>query len=104
VQVVDLGELGPVRCQRCKAYMNCFMRWVDSGKAFVCNFCGCSNPCPEPYFNYLGPDGRRRDAYERAELNAGTYEVKGGGVLGSWQVCGYVAASTQQWSWGMHNV
>lgn len=57
-QVVDLGELGPVRCGRCKAYMNPYMRWTDGGKTFVCNFCGQGNPCPDVYFNYLGPDNR----------------------------------------------
>jgi protein transport protein SEC24 len=55
---VDLGELGPVRCGRCKAYMNPYMRWTDGGKTFVCNFCGQANPCPDVYFNYLGPDNR----------------------------------------------
>lgn len=73
--MVDLGQLGPIRCQRCKAYMNAFMRWQDGGKSFVCNFCNHSNPCPDPYFCYLGPDNRRRDAEERAELSRGTYEV-----------------------------
>jgi protein transport protein SEC24 len=38
--------------------MNPYMRWTDGGKTFVCNFCGHSNPCPDVYFNYLGPDGR----------------------------------------------
>jgi hypothetical protein len=38
--------------------MNPFMRWTDGGKTFVCCFCGASTPCPEHYFNYLGPDGR----------------------------------------------
>lgn len=58
MQVVDLGELGPVRCGRCKAYMNPYMRWTDGGKTFVCNFCGQANPCPGVYFNYTGPDNR----------------------------------------------
>ncbi|KAI8470003.1 MAG: Sec23/Sec24 trunk domain-containing protein [Monoraphidium minutum] len=75
VAVVDLGDLGPIRCSRCKAYINAFVRWTDGGKAFACNFCGGHNPCPEPYFCYLGPDGRRRDADERPELSRGTYEV-----------------------------
>jgi hypothetical protein len=43
-QVVDLGELGPIRCARCKAYINAFVRWTDGGKAFGCNFCGHVNP------------------------------------------------------------
>lgn len=75
VPVVDLGDLGPVRCSRCKAYLNAYARWADGGRAFVCNFCGGATPCPEPYFCYLGPDGRRRDADERPELCRGTYEV-----------------------------
>eukprot|EP00879_Flechtneria_rotunda_P003737 GHRR01003975.1.p1 GENE.GHRR01003975.1~~GHRR01003975.1.p1 ORF type:complete len:914 (+),score=321.96 GHRR01003975.1:246-2744(+) len=75
VVVVDLGELGPVRCARCKGYMNPYMRWTDGGKAFACNFCGHTNSCPDVYFCYLGPDNRRRDMYERAELSCGTYEV-----------------------------
>lgn len=75
VPIVDLGELGPVRCGRCKAYMNPYMRWTDGGKAFVCNFCSHTNACPDQYFSYLGPDNRRRDTYERAELCRGSYEV-----------------------------
>lgn len=37
--VVDLGELGPVRCKRCKAYMNPFMQFIDGGRRFQCVFC-----------------------------------------------------------------
>ncbi|KAG1679938.1 hypothetical protein FOA52_007002 [Chlamydomonas sp. UWO 241] len=74
--VVDMGELvcGPVRCTRCKAYMNPYMRFMSSGKTFVCNFCGTSNATPDHYFCHLGPDGQRRDAYERAELSRGSVE------------------------------
>ena len=32
-------EGGPVRCDRCKAYMNPFMQFVDGGRQFVCNLC-----------------------------------------------------------------
>ena len=59
LQVVDMGELGPVRCARCKAYMNPFMRFMASGRCFTCNFCGHSNTTPEAYFCHLGHDGRR---------------------------------------------
>jgi protein transport protein SEC24 len=75
VPLVDLGPLGPLRCGRCKAYINAFCRWTDGGKSYSCSLCGHANPCPEPYFCYLGPDGRRRDADERAELSRGTYEI-----------------------------
>ncbi len=29
--ITDLGELGPVRCKRCKAYMSPFMQFADNG-------------------------------------------------------------------------
>jgi protein transport protein SEC24 len=49
-QVVDFGEGGPVRCTRCKAYMNAFMAFVDAGRKFRCNICGhlnhtCASAC-----------------------------------------------------------
>lgn len=74
IQVVDMGESGPVRCARCKAYMNPFMLWSSNGKSFTCNFCNHNNPCPDSYFCYIGPDGRRRDVDERPELSKGTVE------------------------------
>lgn len=74
IQVVDFGEMGPVRCKKCKAYMNPFMRFIDGGKQFVCNICGCSNDTPREYFCHLGGDGRRRDWMERPELHRGTVE------------------------------
>jgi protein transport protein SEC24 len=61
-QVVDMGEGGPIRCGRCKAYMNPYVRWASNGKSYTCNFCGCSNQTPDNYFCHIAPDGRRRDA------------------------------------------
>ncbi|KAL1295793.1 hypothetical protein HN51_056629 [Arachis hypogaea] len=74
IQVVDFGESGPVRCSRCKAYINPFMKFVDQGRRFICNLCGFSDETPRDYHCNLGPDGRRRDADERAELCRGTVE------------------------------
>jgi protein transport protein SEC24 len=36
--VTDLGELGPVRCKRCKAYMSPFMQFADNGKFLISIF------------------------------------------------------------------
>merc|ERR1711892_1482276 len=33
--VVNLGDLGPVRCLRCKAYMSPFMTFTDGGLRFL---------------------------------------------------------------------
>uniref|UniRef100_A0A0E0RGN8 Zinc finger Sec23/Sec24-type domain-containing protein n=1 Tax=Oryza rufipogon TaxID=4529 RepID=A0A0E0RGN8_ORYRU len=74
IQLVDFGGMGPIRCSRCKAYINPFMRFIDQGKHFVCNLCGFSNDTPREYLCNLGPDGRRRDADDRPELCRGTVE------------------------------
>lgn len=74
IQLVDFGEMGPIRCSRCKAYINPFMRFVDQGKNFICNLCGFSNDTPREYLCNLGPDGRRRDSDDRPELCRGTVE------------------------------
>ncbi|XP_054781200.1 protein transport protein SEC24 C-like isoform X1 [Prosopis cineraria] len=74
IQVVDFGESGPVRCSRCKAYVNPFMKFVDQGRRFICNLCGFTDETPRDYHCNLGPDGRRRDADERPELCRGTVE------------------------------
>ncbi|XP_022773266.1 protein transport protein Sec24-like At4g32640 isoform X2 [Durio zibethinus] len=74
IQVVDFGESGPVRCSRCKVYINPFMKFVDQGRKFICNLCGFTDDTPRDYHCNLGPDGRRRDADERPELCRGTVE------------------------------
>ncbi|KAK6943082.1 Sec23/Sec24, helical domain [Dillenia turbinata] len=74
IQVVDFGESGPVRCSRCRAYVNPFMKFIDQGRRFICNLCGFTDETPRDYHCNLGPDGRRRDADERPELCRGTVE------------------------------
>jgi len=74
VQVVDFGESGPIRCGRCKAYLNPFMRFVEGGRRFQCNLCAFVNECPREYMCNLGPDGRRQDCLERPELCKGSVE------------------------------
>merc|ERR1740128_451157 len=72
--VVNLGELGPVRCNRCKAYMSPFMQFVDGGKRFMCKFCKATTEVPQEYFQHLDHTGQRIDKNERPELCLGTYE------------------------------
>lgn len=74
IQVVDFGESGPVRCLKCKGYINPFMKFIDQGRHFKCNFCGQTNDIPRDYHCNLGPDNRRRDADVRPELSRGTVE------------------------------
>ncbi|TSL34588.1 Protein transport protein Sec24D [Bagarius yarrelli] len=72
--IVNHGEAGPIRCNRCKAYMCPFMLFIDGGRRFQCGFCSCVNEVPAQYFQHLDHMGRRVDAYERPELSLGSYE------------------------------
>lgn len=74
IQVVDFGESGPVRCSRCKGYINPFMKFIEQGRRFICNLCGFIDETPRDYYCNTAPDGRRRDADERPELCRGTVE------------------------------
>lgn len=91
--LANFGELGPIRCQRCKAYMCSHMQFIDGGKRFVCCFCEAATEgfwiifflktihhsficlVPTEYFNHLDHTGRRMDYYQRPELCLGAYEI-----------------------------
>ncbi|KAM4564851.1 protein transport protein Sec24D isoform 1-T2 [Fundulus diaphanus] len=72
--VVNHGETGPIRCNRCKAYMCPYMQFIDGGRRYQCTFCSCVNEVPAFYFQHLDHMGRRVDFYERPELSLGSYE------------------------------
>lgn len=72
--VVNHGEAGPIRCNRCKAYMCPYMQFIDGGRRYQCAFCSCVNEVPVQYFQHLDHMGRRMDLYERPELSLGSYE------------------------------
>ncbi|KAM4710000.1 protein transport protein Sec24D [Discoglossus pictus] len=72
--LVNHGETGPIRCNRCKAYMCPFMQFIEGGRRYHCGFCNCVNDVPPFYFQHLDHIGRRIDYYERPELSLGSYE------------------------------
>ncbi|XP_018418437.1 PREDICTED: protein transport protein Sec24D isoform X2 [Nanorana parkeri] len=72
--LVNHGENGPIRCNRCKAYMCPFMLFIEGGRRYQCGFCNCVNEVPPFYFQHLDHVGRRVDCYERPELSLGSYE------------------------------
>jgi len=43
VPVVDMGPSGPIRCTRCRAYINPFVLFIDGGRQFRCNLCSHIN-------------------------------------------------------------
>ena len=40
--LVNLGDLGPIRCRRCRAYMSPHMQFIDGGRRFLCPYCSCA--------------------------------------------------------------
>ncbi|XP_052892317.1 protein transport protein Sec24D [Anopheles moucheti] len=74
IPIVDFGEMGPIRCIRCKAYICSTMQFLDGGRRFQCQFCKATTEVPPGYFQHLDHTGQRMDKYERPELVLGTYE------------------------------
>lgn len=72
--IVDFGEMGPIRCNRCKAYMSPHMQFIDGGRRFQCLLCKQTTEVPAEYFQHLDHTGQRVDKYQRPELVLGTYE------------------------------
>ncbi|KAL5234430.1 hypothetical protein ACI65C_001840 [Semiaphis heraclei] len=72
--IINTGEIGPVRCKRCKAYMSPFMQFIDGGKHFTCLLCKATTEVPVEYFQHLDHTGQRLDRSERPELCFGSYE------------------------------
>ncbi|KAJ3231258.1 COPII coat Sec23p-Sfb3p heterodimer component [Chytriomyces hyalinus] len=76
VPVVDFGEGGPLRCRRCRAYINPWFNFTDGGRKMICNLCACDTEVPPEYFCNLDMSGRRMDLASRPELLYGAIEFK----------------------------
>lgn len=74
IPVVDAGMEGPMRCPRCKAYVNPNTQFFEMGAKTVCNICSMSSPVPQHYVCQLDQYGQRMDKNDRPELRYGTYE------------------------------
>ncbi|KAI7875629.1 hypothetical protein K492DRAFT_210828 [Lichtheimia hyalospora FSU 10163] len=74
IQVVDLGEEGPIRCNRCRAYISPWCAFTHGGSRFECSICSHSNEVPSWYFSNLDMSGRRVDMDQRPELRYGSVE------------------------------
>lgn len=75
IPVVDFGpEHGPLRCTRCRAYINPFVKFLRGGRSFECNICSMVNDVPDSYFCNLDATGRRTDLAQRPELVQGTVD------------------------------
>ncbi|SCU98423.1 LAFA_0G17788g1_1 [Lachancea sp. 'fantastica'] len=72
-QVDTAKESGPLRCRRCRSYVNPAYTFTFDSKA-ICNFCKVSTQLSDEYTAPLNPNGMRSDLYERPELLKGTVD------------------------------
>lgn len=67
--IVEPTPSGIVRCTRCRAYVNPFVKFLEGGRRWRCNLCNLMNNVPNDYFQPLGPNGMRLDIGYDAEGN-----------------------------------
>ena len=54
VPACTFGEGKPiVRCRECRAYVNPFVKFIDNGARWICNFCRLDNVTEGYYFSQL---------------------------------------------------
>lgn len=73
---VEKGEEGPIRCRRCRTYMNPSIQHAHGNK-FTCNICQFpNNTVPQDYSSMLNPATNQRvDQGIRPELHKGVYDI-----------------------------
>eukprot|EP01125_Pyxidicula_operculata_P014797 TRINITY_DN4973_c0_g1_i1.p1 TRINITY_DN4973_c0_g1~~TRINITY_DN4973_c0_g1_i1.p1 ORF type:complete len:818 (-),score=253.42 TRINITY_DN4973_c0_g1_i1:19-2472(-) len=74
IPLVDFGNIGVIRCKRCRAYINPYIIFQDAGRRYKCNLCGASNEIPHEYYAPLNDAGQRTDLQNRPELCYGAVE------------------------------
>ncbi|CEP62326.1 Sfb3p LALA0_S05e03092g [Lachancea lanzarotensis] len=74
VPQVDVTQVGgPLRCRRCRSYVNPAYSFTFDSKA-ICNFCKVSTQLSDEYTAPLNSNGTRSDLYERPELLKGSVD------------------------------
>lgn len=71
---VSYGNKPIVRCKDCRAYVSPFIKFVENGMKWICNFCGDINPTENYFYSPLDSMQIRQDSEERVELRKGSFD------------------------------
>ena len=76
IPVIDYNPKKIPRCPntQCRAYLNPFVKFIEGGERWICNFCGQKNITEEYYYCDTDKNGVRLDQYTKPELCNGSYE------------------------------
>ncbi|KAA6370919.1 MAG: putative Sec23 protein transport family protein [Streblomastix strix] len=77
VDYICFGSMEPIRCKRCKAYINPFCTFFDNGNKWCCNLCRIANMTPDGYRSALDTEtGFRKDIKLHPELTQGIIDIE----------------------------
>ena len=78
IPLIDYGANSIPRCKnkKCEAFLNPFVKFIENGEKWICNFCGQENDTEDHYFCDLDKNGERLDINTKTELCYGSYEFK----------------------------
>ena len=78
IPLIKYGSNNIPRCKNesCEIFLNPFVKFIDSGERWVCNFCNHINDTEDHYFCDVDKNGNRLDIDTKPELCGGSYEFE----------------------------